>query len=245
MKEADLCLNRFTKKYAESYPPEINYRRLSDNLQAKSSNNFQKSREKLIRQLLAQKNETIGMPHALLSEFVVALAVNPLISPYGYGVDMAAQSIENGKEQRGVDLLVVDDNQKIMMGIDVKLRGNKIDQGRNGGAWLDNIAAPFINLTLGNWKVEAKNKEVNNVKDWLIFCVLPNINDSGQIPELKSLRYFTVPRIKNSLINQLERMESEKTIDFYKLPMNRQKSLACKQKLTGLIGLFTKIESSL
>ena len=247
MTEAKKRQGRFTQKYIDAYPPNVRYRRLGDSLEANSSTKFLQSRGLLMQKLLGENgNSRIGMSHALLSEFVMDIAIGPIISPYGYGVDMAAQSIEcGGNQQRGVDLLIVDGKQKIMMGIDVKLQKSRSKNNRNGGAWLDNLAAPFINLTLGNWPVETRDKNVKDFKEWLMQCALPNINESGQIPGLGSLRSFAVTRIKNSLINQLERVNSNKPVTIYDLPFDRQKKIACRQKLEGLIDMFGEIEGRL
>ena len=246
MPEAKKRPERFTQKYVDAYPREIQYRRLSDNLQGSSTRNFQLAREKQMGELLAEGDEKVGMSHALLSEFVVDLAINPLISPHGYRVNMAAQSIEGGgKDQRGVDLLIVDRQQKIMMGIDVKLRKKKSVENRNGGAWLGNLAAPFINLTLGNWPVEVKDESVGNVKQWLVKCALPNIAGGGKIPGLNSLRSFAVTRIKNSLEHQLARLDNNQPVTTTNLPLNRQERVACRQKLKGLIEVFGRVEGEI
>jgi len=206
---------------------------------------FQQSRVEQIEKLLLGNFKEIRMSHALLSEFVVVLAIDPLLCSYSYTVDMAAQSIERGDgDQRGVDLLVVDRQKKIMMGIDVKLGRNRDKNrlNRNGGEWLDNLTAPFIKLTLGNWSVKVKDKNVDDVKKWLMYCVLPNINEGGKIPGLDSLRCFLVVRIKNSLANQLERLKNNEPMTTNNLLLDRQKRLACKQKLEGLIEIFSTVE---
>lgn len=245
MTEEQIRLERFTMRYVASYPKEIEYRRLNDNFCVRSSRDFQLGRARMMRDLLAKQKEEIGMPHALLSEFVLGLAVGPLISPFGYKVELAAQSIESGGvSQKGIDLLVVDSQKRIMMGIDVKLSEKRFEFNRNGGAWLDNLTAPYINLTLGNWNVTAKDKSVDNVKTWIIKCVLPNIIDGGKIPGLNSLRTFVVTRIKNSLEYQRERIDNNQSVTLNGLPWDRQRKIACRQKLNGLINMFGEIEKN-
>ena len=245
MPEAVKRQKNFTEKYSASTPPRVEYRRLNDNLTAESSTTFRESRGKLMTNLLENKPEEITMSHALLSEFVVVLALDPLVRQRGYRVDLAPQTLEHGNKQKGVDVLVVGRSEKIMMGIDVKLRKKTPDRGRNGGGWQDNISAPAINLNLGNWDVETKDESVDGVKVWLTRGVLPNVVEGGKIPGMNSLRAYLVPRIRRSLENQLERMENKLPNCRTDSRMDRQSQVACKQKLRGLIELFTNAEESL
>lgn len=237
---------RFAKKYLDSYPPEIKYRRPHKELVASSTRPFRTARGRIIEELLSDRTDEIGMPHALLSEFILDLALYPLISPFGYHIDLAAQSIEGGgPKQKGVDLLVVHGRAAIMLGIDVKLGRSKSVFNRNGGGWLDNLMAPCINLTLGNWEVSGiKDKRISNIKEWLKYCVLPNIAQSGKIAGLDSLRLFAVTRIKKSLEYQEERIESNLPVAMNSPLWDRQRKITCKQKLKGLINMFGEIEKN-
>jgi hypothetical protein len=171
----------------------------------------------------------------------VALSLEPLLTPHRYSIDLAPQSIEHGQGQRGVDLLILNPDRHIMLGIDVKLRANKSTKNQNGGSWLPHLQAPFINLTLGNWPVSTKDPQVKSVKDWIINCVIPNVPNNGKIPQLDSLRSFLVPRIINSLESQLKNSRDQKPSYFVSLPETRQQMNIYRLKLKGLINLFTQI----
>lgn len=176
---------------------------------------------------------------------MVALSLEPLLSPYHYSIDLAPQSIEHGKGQRGVDLLILNPHRHIMMGIDVKLKANKSSNNQNGGAWLPHLQTPFINLTLGNWQVSSKDPQVKSIKDWMVKCVIPNVPNSGKIPQLNSLRSFIVPRLINSLDSQLRNSHKSRPSRFVKLPETRQQMIIYRQKLTGLINLFNQINQQI
>lgn len=168
-----------------------------------------------------------------------------MLSPHRYSIDIAPQSIEHGQGQRGVDLLILNPNRHIMMGIDVKLKANKSTNNQNGGSWLPHLQAPFINLTLGNWQVISKDPQVKTIKDWITKCVIPNVPNNGKIPQLDSLRSFLVPRLINSLDSQLQNSRDPKPSYFVRLPETRQQMNIYRLKLKGLISLFTQINQQI
>ena len=157
---------------------------------------------------------------------------------------MAPQSLEHGVGQRGVDLLILNREHKIMLGIDVKLKTSNLKYNRNGGRWLNNLKAPFINLTLGNWPVKAKDPQINNIKNWLNYSVLSNIPENGKIPQLNDFRSFVVTRINNSLQLQLENCQKH-NFPPGTSPFTRQDYIVYKQKLNGLVEIFSAIENKL
>lgn len=211
-------------------------------LEAASSYNYRFSHSTCVNSLFLQHFETTDFPHSLLAEYVVALSLEPLLSPYRYSIDIAPQSIDHGQNgQRGVDLLILNPYRHIMMGIDVKLRASKSSLNQNGGSWLPHLESPFINLTLGNWSVTSKDPQVKSVKDWILNCVVPNVPNSGKIPQINSLRSFLIPRLINSLNSQLQISHEPDPSPFIKLPETRQQMSIYRQKLTGLISLFNQI----
>jgi hypothetical protein len=243
MTEAISYRQNFLQKYSNFYPAKNIYFLLNNNsLLATSSFSFCCSHPRLINNILTTNTDKILPSHAYLSEYITALALEPLLKPHSYRVDLAPQSLEHGVGQRGVDLLILDQRQKIMLGLDIKLRTIRSSHNRNGGRWLDNLKAPFINLSLGNWSVHAKDPQVKNIKDWLIYSVLPNIPDNGQIPQLNDFRSYIVPRIKNSLQLQQENFSNHK-LKFYSFPQTRQEIKVYQQKLSGLIEIFSDIEA--
>ncbi|MCL4384587.1 hypothetical protein M1116_03980 [Patescibacteria group bacterium] len=242
MTEVVSCQQRFVERYRAAYSLQPTYYLLGhEPLPATSSVNFCRSRTALLDALLTTQPDTITFPHALLAEYVTALSLEPLLTPWDHRVDLAPQSLEHGRGQRGVDLLIRNAEDKIMLGIDVKLKSNRSRHNQNGGAWLDNLKAPYINLTLGNWEVVTR--EGAGVKGWLINCVLPNVPESGKIPHLDELRAFLVPRIKNSLVSQLEISRSGHPHPWYHLPESRQERIVYRQKLEGMIEIFGQIEA--
>jgi hypothetical protein len=193
---------------------------------------------------LEKNPDKIIFSHALLSEYITVLALEPLLKPYSYQIDLAPQSLEHGVGQKGVDLLILNQEHKIMLGIDVKLETSKYRFNRNGGRWLNHLKSPYINLTLGNWLVKGKDPQVNNIKNWLTYSVLSNIPETGKIPQLNDFRSFVVTRIKNSLQFQQENCQNHNFPPDI-LPLARQDYLVYKQKLKGLIAIFSSLEDKL
>jgi hypothetical protein len=209
-------------------------------LEAASSLKYRLSHSSSVDSLFYRHFEETGYPHSLLAEYVVALSLESLLTPHRYSIDIAPQSIEHGNGQRGVDLLILNPYRHIMMGIDVKLRANNC-LNHNGGSWLPHLESPFINLTLGNWPIASKDPQVKSIKDWITKCVIPNIPNSGKIPQLNSLRLFLVPRLINSLDSQLQCTYSLDPPRRITLPETRQQMIIYRQKIKGLISLFTQI----
>lgn len=245
MIEAAASHLRFVQKYKEAYSPrQIYYLLNHDELLGTNSRNFRQSRAELLDNLLTRGVKVKSFSPSYLAEYVTALSLDTLVSPFGYRIDMAPQSVEHGSGQRGVDLILRNTFGKIMLGIDIKLGCNRSSLNQNGGEWLDNLKAPFINLTLGNWKIKAREPEVVTAKDWLLRCVLPNVPGSGKIPYLDDLRRFLVPRIKNSVVSQWEGSRNSAAIARFHVPESRQDRLVYQQKLEGVRELFGRIEET-
>ncbi len=226
--------SNFIRRYSGSYLPHNTYYLLNhDPLYTTCTPDFRTSRTDLLKAHSEGKNKHFEYTQALLSEFVTVLALEKPLSSHNYSIDLAAQSLEHGQDQRGVDILITNSQQKIMLGLDIKLGKNSSSLNSNGGHWLDNLKAPFINLTLGNWRAD--------IKDWLKNAVKPNIKKSGSIPDMPQFRSFLIPRIKNSLLSQYSMLINRSPRLF--IPESRKDCQVYRQKLEGLINLFTQLES--
>jgi len=232
---AHLETDKFIQRYSQSYPPQKTYYLLNhDPLHTTCTPDFRTSRTDLLIAHSENKKKHFEFTQALLSEFVTVLALEKPLSLYNYSIELAAQSLEHGQDrQRGVDILITNSQQKIMLGIDIKLGKNSSNLNFNGGHWLDHLKAPFINLTLGNWRPD--------IKDWLKNAVKPNIKKNGSIPDIPQLRKFAISRITNSLMIQYSMLMGRSPRLF--IPETRKDYQVYRQKLEGLIDLFTQVES--
>lgn len=243
MEEQPSFLSRFVDRYSRAISPRSEYKLYVDNrVQASSSSGFRNSRAALIDDLIDQSPSRITYSHALLSEQIVNLALQPLVCRYGYCAELSPQSLEHGNGQKGVDLLILDRRHKIMLGVDVKLGATSPELLHNGGGWLDNLKSPYVNLTLGNWQVKAKDPQIVNVKDWLSHSVIENISRSGQIPQLSEFRQFVCLRLHASLVNLLNRTEHPyHGIPDDDIPTNRVDYHVFINKLNKTIELFQRL----
>lgn len=227
--------SKFIQRYSQSYPPQKTYYLLNhDLLHTTCNHNFCTSRTDLLIAHSEGKKTHFEFTQAILSEFVTVLALEKPLFSHNYSIELATQSLEHGQDhQRGVDILITNSQKKIMLGIDIKLGKSSSRFNSNGGHWLDHLKAPFINLTLGNWRPD--------IKDWLKNAVRPNIEKSGSIPDMPQFRSFLIPRIKNSLLSQHSLLinRSPRLL----IPETRKDCQVYRQKLEGLIDLFTQMES--
>lgn len=231
---AEIATSKFIRKYSDSYPKTNTYYLLNqDPLCATCTHDFQRSRPHLLIAHLQGEAGHFEYTQALLSEFVTLLALEKPLAQHHHHIDLAAQSLEHGQNQRGVDILITNSHQKIMLGIDIKLGESSSPLNQNGGHWLDNLKAPFINLTLGNWRPD--------IKDWLEDSVKPNVKKSGSIPDVPQLRTFLISRIKNSLLSQQTMLVDHSPRLF--IPETRKDCQVYRQKLEGMIEVFTKLEN--
>lgn len=231
MAEAVSYKNRFLENYSQLLPQDSVYKLLHQNpLPCFSNREYRQSHRQLIESYLQHTKWHEDYSEALLSEYVTLLALDPLLKERNYQINLAPQNLEHGTKQRGVDLLIATPEYKIMLGLDVKLRRKNSDH--DGGHWLDNLKAPYMNLSLGNWD--------SDVKKWLRGPVLDNFNQSGQIPNFNSFRQYLISRVNHNLDSQIDILNHPWDTN-YTLPVTREDTIVYRQKLSGLKRIFSDI----
>jgi hypothetical protein len=234
----------FITRYSRSYPSSIAFKTdtYGNHIEARSSATFQASREQLMRKLLTGTQTKESMSQALMAEHLVSLAIQPLIAEQGFHTMLAPQSLEHGKNQKGIDLIISDNEMMTYLGIDVKLRRGRSIQNRDGYGWNATLKAPYIYLSLGNWSTAMREGEEVNVKDWLADYAVPKIQDSGKIPHLNKLRTYLVARIERSLNGYHERLIDGSMYNHsFGLPELEEDKVILARKLSNMQSVFTEL----
>ncbi len=128
-------------------------------IECRSSGNFIKSRTALLDEFInIDKSKHHEMSRAYLAEQLVRIAIKNPLEERGFLMDIAPQNLEHGNNQKGVDLIVVDSNKIICLGIDLKLKKRITTCARDGFGWCQNTLSPFIYLKMGNWSLETREE---------------------------------------------------------------------------------------
>lgn len=192
--------HRFAKYYKDSYPPQINLKTSYNTKHIATSNHkFRTSRHELMYGMLNGETRHEVMTQGLLAEQMVHLALRPLLQDAGFFPSLAPQSLEHGKGQKGIDMLIRDNRNTPYLGIDVKLRQGQSELGRDGFGWDSKLQTPFVFLSLGNWYPSMRDAEDVTVKDWLSKYSIPGIQRTGKIPRLDELRGYLLGRLERTL----------------------------------------------
>jgi hypothetical protein len=237
---------RFAHGYVREYPLSQTYL-LDDEGQlvtASSSPNFQSARLLLMETLLQGDPSREQMAQSLIAEQIVKLSLRHLLQNTGFCANLAPQTLECGTQnQKGVDVIVVDTNNLAYLGIDVKCRVGKSPWNRDGYGWNQGLLAPFIYLSLGNWKIDTYDRQQVPIKEWLSGYAIPKIAQSGKIPHFFDFERYIAGRIERSLNGFTERIkEDPANIPPFLLPKNYEAVLLLEEKLAIMQSLFIDLQ---
>lgn len=233
-------------EYRKRLPPQICYAvDGSQNLtiEGSSSIDFINSRTRLLeRFLLEEKNKHHEMSQAYLAEQLVRIAIKNPLEERGFFMDIAPQNIEHGTDQKGVDLIVVDSNKTICLGIDLKLKRKITINDRDGFGWCQNTLSPFIYLKMGNWSLETREKSGVDIHQWIQEYTSPKLKTTGKIPRIFELRQYIVPRIIRTLEGYIDTTNNPNDRLYIScIPENYQSFELLKNKLSRLWSVFSDI----
>lgn len=230
--------------YHQGFPPQISFitDRLGTSIEGVSSENFTNARVNLMDGYFSGCRQKTEMPQALLAEELVSLALKKPLEERGFFSYLAPQNLESGENQKGVDLIITDNNQMICLGIDLKLRKGKSRFKRDGYGWCQNIQSPFIYLKMGNWSLETREEPVVNIRKWINEYAKPKLKTTGKIPRVFELRQYIIPRIERTLLSYIE-MLKEPTGELAEVTVPRElDDLDClEDKLFTMHQLFSSI----
>lgn len=208
-------------------------------IEATSTKDFIISRTILLDELLnVDKNKHYEMSQAYMAEQLVRIATKNPLEERGFFIDIAPQNLEHGVNQKGVDLIVLDSNKTICLGIDLKLKKSNND----GFGWGQNILSPFIYLKMGNWSLETREKSGVDIRQWIQEYTGPKLKTSGKIPRIFELRRYVIPRIIRTLERYIDITNSPND-RLYKscIPEDYQSFELLKNKLSRLWLVFSEI----
>ncbi len=233
-------------EYHQGLPPQIFYA-IDDSgsvaIEGFSTRNFITSRTALLDEFLnIDTCKHHEMSRAYLAEQLVRIAIKNPLEERGFFMDIAPQNLEHGNDQKGVDLIVVDSNKMIYLGIDLKLRKRRAKSEHDGFGWCQNTLSPFIYLKMGNWSLNTREEDGVDIRHWIEEYTSPKLKTTGKIPRVYELRQYVVPRITKTIEKYIEGLsDSEK--EFYKdcIPENQKSLDLLKNKLFRLRSVFSDI----
>ncbi len=239
---------RFTQHYQESYPPEMTFNVGRKNRPhiGTSALQFRKSRAELLENFFYSRPKQAELIQSYFAEQIINLALRPLIAGAGFSSQLAPQSLEHGEGQKGVDLLITDPQQRVYLGIDVKLRKGHIAYKRDGFGWSQHIRAPHIFLALGDWEPEPHQDEHPvTVKKWLKQHSKEGIYKNGQIPNLPSLRAYVTGRIERTLEHAHEAVREPQIFPYSDmLPAGTRDIAIMREKIGVMHHLFASLRGA-
>lgn len=242
----------FIQRHSLSYPPIFPYRteEHAPVQEAYSSPRFRESRSHMMADLLFYGAFQHEMAKSLALEYLVELALQYFLRDHGFKIQTAPQTLElSDSTQKGVDLLITDASDVVLLGVDVKLRRGHSSYNRDGYGWNQNLRTPYIYLSLGNLAISTREKEAISAVEWLTNYVVPYIGSSGKIPHIDTFRIYLLERIERSLFGLIERLrEPEMYTNSFGLPTgdpSQENYMILEEKLLITHSLFAEIRQSL
>ena len=196
-------------RYHQDFPSQVNFKTDQSGtlIEGRSSQNFTNSRVNLIDCYISGQRPKTEMPQALLAEELVRIAVKNPLEERGFFLHLAPQNFESGKNQKGVDLIIVDNNDMICLGVDLKLKKGRSRFNRDGFGWSPKLHSPYIYLTMGNWSLETREESHVSIRKWISEYTCPKLRTSGKIPHIQELRRYIITRIEKSLSGYIEMLK--------------------------------------
>jgi hypothetical protein len=193
---------QFLRRFAQEFSPSETFFATTQGPEIPLSNseNYRRSRPEMVRRAIAAQHSPDDIsPYSVLAEQIVNLALDPVLARHSYHSHSASQNLDAGDQDKGVDVLIADKSNIVVLGIDVKLRQGRSVARRDGGGWSPRLKSPYIYLSLGDWSTLNKSNTTINVKQWLADAVAPNLSNSGKIPHFVSFQSYIIDRLSRSL----------------------------------------------
>lgn len=180
----------------------------------------------------------------LFAEHLTVLGLQPLIRRYGFTVMFAPPSLEHGREQPGMDILLCDSENMTYLGIDVKMRRSRDRRYRDRFGWNELVKSPFVYLSLGDWSTPLPDGTAISFSDWMRLYSIPFARRLGAIPYLHDLRTYLVTRIEqnlNAYYDWLRRPDRKQ--DSYNYPGSDEDLKLLQEKLSIVQSLFADLNT--
>ncbi len=209
-------------------------------VEATSSDAFLNSRKRLLEQLIAGQPRNREFSQAIALEHMVDLTLRNPLDDTGFTLELTPQSLERSiGSQKGVDLLVRDNQNLVYLGIDLKTGKGSSRYERDGYGWNSTTQSPYIYLSLGSFAVNTREQSAVAVREWLNLYAIPSILNTGKIPLLGDFRTYLISRIERSLHGCLEVLrEPEEDRPPFGLPQSDQELTIMGEKLSIMHSLF-------
>jgi len=243
---------RFVSNYLNQFPPSALYGAVPQyapqsrlyTVGTSCTPAFRTSRQTLMSTLL-EGNPKHSMAEAFLSEYLIHIALQPVLENTSFCTQLAPQSLERSStNHQGVDLLISDEENTLWLGIDAKLRSGKSAFERDGYGWNPEILTPYMYLSLGNWNGALKEMELP-VRQWMTTHVVGGVNESKSIPGFGRFRQYLVERIERSLAVCRERVIDHDERPMYGAPESKEELDIFGDKIHMMHGLFTELRLNL
>jgi hypothetical protein len=233
-------------EYYKGLLPQIFYTRIDSQnqiIEGRSSGNFINSRTALLDEFInIDKSKHHEMSQTYLAEQLVRIAIKNPLEERGFFMDIAPQNLEHGDNQKGVDLIVVDSNKMICLGIDLKFKKRVTRLDRDGFGWCQNTLSPFIYLKMGNWSLDTREESGIGIRRWIQEYTSPKLKTTGKIPRVFELRQYVIPRIIRTLEGYID-VINDPSDRLYNTctPKDNQSFELLKSKLLTIHSVFLSI----
>lgn len=200
-----------------------------------------------MEELLIGQSEYLEYAQSVAFEHFVNLALRLPFTGTGFVVELCPQSLEmSSREQKGVDLLVMDYEHYVYLGIDVKLRRGRSNLQRDGFGWNQRLLSPYIYLSLGDFVANTREGTQISVRQWLHDYAIPSIGSNGKIPHWDQFRAYLLARIERSLEGYTEKVrELEEFDNLLGIPASPQSLEILVEKLAIMHSVFVELRQNM
>ncbi len=170
-------------------------------------NSFANHRMSTIAPLITNNNPDSyrrQAPEAFLSEWMVLLGLENIFDQTGIKLNLAPPDFEIGDcERHGVDLIASEQNINgyniPIFALNTKLQ--KLKKGtKSDHYWYDSLlGCPSIELSLGDFNVSTQRHGKVSFIEWMKHAVIPNIVNSGKIPNFEEWQQFLLKRVSDTI----------------------------------------------
>jgi len=237
-------MSAFVEACIDRYPRTVNINVPENPIIETNSINFINSRRIMFDKLVSDKIDPKEFPQALFSEHIVFTALEKPINEMNFKLYTAPQSLDiSRKNNKGIDLLICNNENIPFLGINVKLRKGRSVLNRDGYGWHSKLQAPYIYLSLGNWTVDTREGKETRIRQWLDECAIPKISESGKIPKFWDFRKYLIERIDRSLDGFTEKLDDRQYDINYGLPETMIEMSVLKDKLPVISSVFSQLNA--